>query len=270
MSRSGSFVYSSDVAEFRARLVEIAQAESEDCKRFQNPLDHAAMRKAYWRHDAIQQCLVMLDRMVLGRTMRLCAQVLVYEPRLTHSVWVDYGGATDEETGKEIPRTEEEMLADLREGVRAGKWVGWRLLSVEREVLGNDEQQSSCSGMDSKSEEAVRCPECGYTEEDARIHGDHHLCGAHAVFEANPAFQADSELRKGDRVRVTEEGRRVLRIGTSRHRNGALRSETGVVVQNSRGSVVVVRFDSAPDRNGNAYGCDYWEKIEDVSVPIVQ
>lgn len=27
-----------------------------------------------------------------------------------------------------------------------------------------------------KVEANWRCPECGYTEEDKRIHGDHHLC----------------------------------------------------------------------------------------------
>lgn len=25
-----------------------------------------------------------------------------------------------------------------------------------------------------------RCPHCGYTEEDAKVHGDHHLCKGRA------------------------------------------------------------------------------------------
>ena len=67
----------------------------------------------------------------------LRAMVLVFEPRLTHSVWQDYGGMCDEETGDEIPRTDAEMVEDLKQGVRDGKYVGWRLHRVEREVLGN-------------------------------------------------------------------------------------------------------------------------------------
>lgn len=27
-----------------------------------------------------------------------------------------------------------------------------------------------------------RCPECGYTEQDCRTHGDHHLCERHPFF----------------------------------------------------------------------------------------
>lgn len=67
----------------------------------------------------------------------LRAMVLVFAPGLTHSVWQDYGGAIDDETGEEIPRTEAEMIEDLKQGVREGRYVGWRLHRVEREVLGN-------------------------------------------------------------------------------------------------------------------------------------
>lgn len=65
------------------------------------------------------------------------AMVLIFEERLTHSVWVDYGGRMEEETGGEIPETEEQLIETLKQGVRDGEWVGWRLIRVEREVLGN-------------------------------------------------------------------------------------------------------------------------------------
>ena len=68
---------------------------------------------------------------------RLQAMVLVYEERLTHSVWQDYGGMMDDETGEDIPRSEAEMVDDLKAGVREGHWVGWRLHRIEREVMGN-------------------------------------------------------------------------------------------------------------------------------------
>lgn len=29
---------------------------------------------------------------------------------------------------------------------------------------------------------AARCPECGYTQQDCLLHGDHHLCDAYPVF----------------------------------------------------------------------------------------
>lgn len=65
------------------------------------------------------------------------AMVLVYEPRLTCSVWQDYGGIADEETGEEILRSNDEMISDLKDGVREGRWVAWRLIRIEREVIGN-------------------------------------------------------------------------------------------------------------------------------------
>ncbi len=67
----------------------------------------------------------------------LRAMVLVFEERLTHSVWQDYGGIANEETGEEIICSKDEMIEDLKQGVRDGRYVGWRLHRVEREVLGN-------------------------------------------------------------------------------------------------------------------------------------
>lgn len=71
---------------------------------------------------------------------------------------------------------------------------------------------------------------------------------------------------KGDRVRLTKEGERVLweRPQSRKHRNGTTRSKTGVVVSNSRGSTVSVRFDSDTEsKTTQSYGCCYWELIED-------
>lgn len=68
----------------------------------------------------------------------LRAMVLVYVPELTHSVWQDYGGMVDEETGKEIIRSQEELVSDLKQGVLRGEWVAWRLVRIEKEVMGNE------------------------------------------------------------------------------------------------------------------------------------
>lgn len=73
---------------------------------------------------------------------RLRAMVLVYEAQLGHSMWQDYCGMVDD-NGDEIPRIQSEMVDDLKKGVRDGKWVGWRLHRIEREVLGNVERFSS-------------------------------------------------------------------------------------------------------------------------------
>jgi hypothetical protein len=65
------FVNRADVLEFKAALQEMAKAESTDHARFTSPLDHAIARKAYWRHDAIEQVLLLLDRIVLSRPASL-------------------------------------------------------------------------------------------------------------------------------------------------------------------------------------------------------
>jgi hypothetical protein len=57
-----------DVLEFQAALQEVAKAEAADHARFANPLHQAIARKAYWRNDAIEQCLLLLDRMVLNKS----------------------------------------------------------------------------------------------------------------------------------------------------------------------------------------------------------
>jgi len=56
------------------------------------------------------------------------AMVLVYQPELTHSVWQDV-----------IIRTKwiELLEQRLREGVRKGEWVAWRIITIEKEAMGN-------------------------------------------------------------------------------------------------------------------------------------
>jgi hypothetical protein len=55
----------SDVVKFRSVLLDISEAEKTDLARFSDPLDHAVARKAYWRCDAIDQALLLLDNMAL-------------------------------------------------------------------------------------------------------------------------------------------------------------------------------------------------------------
>jgi len=56
------------------------------------------------------------------------AMVLVYQPELTHSVWQDFWHNR---------RSQESLERELRRGVRSGEWVAWRLIRVEKEVMGN-------------------------------------------------------------------------------------------------------------------------------------
>lgn len=56
------------------------------------------------------------------------AMVLVYQPELTHSVWQDL-----------VIRTKwiELLEKRLREGTRKGEWVAWRIITIEKEAMGN-------------------------------------------------------------------------------------------------------------------------------------
>ena len=56
------------------------------------------------------------------------AMVLVYQPELTHSVWQDVISRH---------RTAKGLEKYLRKGVKDGKWWGWRIIRVEKEVLGD-------------------------------------------------------------------------------------------------------------------------------------
>lgn len=56
------------------------------------------------------------------------SMVLVYQPELTHSVWVDH--VTRARTVKGLER-------GLKQGVKDGRYVAWRLMRTENEVYGN-------------------------------------------------------------------------------------------------------------------------------------
>ena len=56
------------------------------------------------------------------------AMVLVFQPKLTHSVWEDFECRA---------RTRKGLIKILAAGVRCGQWVGYRLMTIERDVMGN-------------------------------------------------------------------------------------------------------------------------------------
>lgn len=62
-------------------------------------------------------------------TKRLRAMVMVHNSQLTQSVWQDFFSQH---------RTRENIERRLRLGVRQGEWVAWRLIRIEKEVMGND------------------------------------------------------------------------------------------------------------------------------------
>lgn len=63
-----------------------------------------------------------------GRLVRpLRAQVLVFQPELTHSVWTDIQSRA---------RTRAGLEKQPRAGVRSGEYVGYRLHRVEAEYVG--------------------------------------------------------------------------------------------------------------------------------------
>ena len=64
----------------------------------------------------------------MSNNERLRAMVLVYQPELTHSVWQDVVSRH---------RTVKGLEKHLRKGVKDGKWWGWRIIRIEKEVLGN-------------------------------------------------------------------------------------------------------------------------------------
>lgn len=56
------------------------------------------------------------------------AMVLVYQPLLTHSIWQDFACRA---------RTRDGLIKLLRAGVKRGDWVGWRLITIEAEAMGD-------------------------------------------------------------------------------------------------------------------------------------
>ena len=63
----------------------------------------------------------------------LRAMTLQYQPELTRSVWVDTYLSDEDEC--QLPR--DELIERLKQGVRDGEWVAWRLIRIEQEVMGN-------------------------------------------------------------------------------------------------------------------------------------
>ncbi len=56
------------------------------------------------------------------------AMVLIYMPELGNSVWQDFVCRA---------RTISGLERKLKSGVRRGDWIAWRLIRVEKEVMGN-------------------------------------------------------------------------------------------------------------------------------------
>jgi hypothetical protein len=112
------------MSDLRAAAERLINPEKADSFRFSSRDDAQALARAY----------LATTREDDGEAVR--AMVLVWEPQCGHSIWCDYAGFHDETTGDELPRTKEEMIADLKQGVIEGRYVGWRLMRIERDVLG--------------------------------------------------------------------------------------------------------------------------------------
>ncbi|MEZ6097260.1 MAG: hypothetical protein R3C03_24055 [Pirellulaceae bacterium] len=63
----------------------------------------------------------------------LHAMTLQYQPELTHSVWVD----TFLSDADDCRLPKDELIARLKQGVRDGEWVAWRLIWIEQDVMGD-------------------------------------------------------------------------------------------------------------------------------------
>lgn len=57
------------------------------------------------------------------------AMVLEYQPELTHSVWKDFCSHH---------RTRKGLEQRLKQGVKNGEWVAYRLMRIEKQVIGNE------------------------------------------------------------------------------------------------------------------------------------
>lgn len=76
-------------------------------------------------------------------------QVLTFEPLLTHSVWTDWFC--------DGHPTESEVLEMLRAGVESGEYVGWRVITIHKEVTGRDDVSIRRLNH---SAEVKKCPAC--------------------------------------------------------------------------------------------------------------
>lgn len=62
------------------------------------------------------------------------AQVLIYQPELTHSVWVDH---------LHSKRSVESLRKSLRKAVQKGEYVGYRLITIHEEHVGATWKEAS-------------------------------------------------------------------------------------------------------------------------------
>jgi DNA-binding winged helix-turn-helix (wHTH) protein len=58
---------------------------------------------------------------------RVRAEVLVFQPELTHSVWIDHMSGH---------RTVDSLRQSLRKSVRKGEYVGYRIHTIHEEHIG--------------------------------------------------------------------------------------------------------------------------------------
>ena len=114
------------------------EQENKELRRLVNRNDHDYLAAQKETDNLSCELTAAQARVAELEKARLSAMVLVYEPELTHSVWQDYGGLMNEETGEEIIRSQEERINDLKAGVLRGEWVAWRLIRIEKEVMGNE------------------------------------------------------------------------------------------------------------------------------------
>ena len=64
----------------------------------------------------------------MSKTEIPSAMVLVFQPALTCSVWQDFYSRA---------RTTAGLEKLLKDGVKKGEWVAWRLIHIEKEVMGS-------------------------------------------------------------------------------------------------------------------------------------
>lgn len=102
------------------------------------------------------------------------AQVLVYQEELTHSVWVDFFPSTPD--GKRVSR--KEAKRQLREEVRSGRCVGWRLIKISKEVMGNDkaDQKAESEFISESDTEKLKeqFPHDVFEDMSSRVAPEHH------------------------------------------------------------------------------------------------
>ena len=80
------------------------------------------MTKKQFEKNMIEYC-GLLRRHAIPRVM-----VLVFMEELGYSIWQDYVSHH---------RTRKGLEHGLRKGVRKGEWMAWRLMHIEKEVIGN-------------------------------------------------------------------------------------------------------------------------------------